>query len=871
MIVKCKKCNAPFEPAKQESDTFCPNCRPALNELSVNRDRETHLSAPAIAYMKKKEAAKTELRLIVSAVMLLVVALGFNAMLTLNSLEKLYLESIVSQYRLIGKDLERNIEKSLQYGKNIEKFIGMDKLLKETKENIIGKIPVLTADEAQKTDAPGFDVTVSIFRPDVGIIYSTDKKWTGNYISEEIIINGSNGKISNCIKHNNEYLVTLSVEDGKNNTAANIVIAFGEERVQILLNALLSKIIMVIITILAVGMIILLFFIRLLTSGVKNWGHFPKLKIFVLMFLVIVFSQIVFSGISTYGFKNYYMQINIEKTKMLTLLLREDIEFFLSKGIRLDRLSKMEITMGETIASAPEIQDITIYDKNREPLYMASKQGVVNFRKVSDKRKNEILGSRPVSGHNIKEDICIRGRVRGYISANTLDNPYISTNISQNVIAQKIREVMLDSGTVIVISVLFFLELLILTFQYIEKQYKESVSVRINYTSIRPVAFLFFFGIDIAVSFLPLHMEKLYEPIFGLSKDIVMGLPISMQMLFTAISILVAGGWCDRRGWHEPFLTGIFISGVGFLGSWQASNAIHFILSYGMIGFGYGLSLMSSQGFVIAHTITQNRARGLAQLYAGIWAGSICGSTAGAMLAGRIGYEPVFFIGAAILFFVIIYTYLSMKSAMKKPPAPQIKTRTSPKLIFRFIFNRRIYSLILFSSLPFAIVLVGFLYYFSPIYLNGIGVSEANIGRIIMIYGICMVYVSPFITRLVGGSKNTKAYIAVGGVIGSLTFLCFDYFSGVSGILAAALGVLMLGLSASFAASRNAYALDLEISREIGEGKAMGIFYSMGRIGQIIGPILFAWLLYSAIGLDHGIVILGTSYLILTILFVILG
>ncbi|MCP4397639.1 MAG: hypothetical protein GY801_10120, partial [bacterium] len=81
---------------------------------------------------QKKQPMK--FRLIISAVMLLVLALGFNALLSLNSLEKLYVESIASQYSAIGKDLQRNVEKALRFGKPIEKFIGMEKLLEETKE-----------------------------------------------------------------------------------------------------------------------------------------------------------------------------------------------------------------------------------------------------------------------------------------------------------------------------------------------------------------------------------------------------------------------------------------------------------------------------------------------------------------------------------------------------------------------------------------------------------------------------------------------------------------------------------------------------------------------------------------------------------------
>ena len=63
----------------------------------------------------KQNGRSLKLRLILSAIILLMLALGFNALLSLNSLEKLYVASMASQYSAIGRDLQRNIEKSLKF------------------------------------------------------------------------------------------------------------------------------------------------------------------------------------------------------------------------------------------------------------------------------------------------------------------------------------------------------------------------------------------------------------------------------------------------------------------------------------------------------------------------------------------------------------------------------------------------------------------------------------------------------------------------------------------------------------------------------------------------------------------------------------
>jgi predicted MFS family arabinose efflux permease len=190
-------------------------------------------------------------------------------------------------------------------------------------------------------------------------------------------------------------------------------------------------------------------------------------------------------------------------------------------------------------------------------------------------------------------------------------------------------------------------------------------------------------------------------------------------------------------------------------------------------------------------------------------------------------------------------------------PAP------SGRQVLRFLFNRNVFSLVLLSSLPSAIAVVGFLNYFCPIYLNRVGASQSNIGRIFMIYGICLILLAPYVSRFIDASDSKKKFIVMAGLIGGLGFLSFNVLTGY---IAAAAVVFMLGLSDSFDQSRNAYALKLKITRELGTGKAFGIFNAASRIGQVVGPFLFGWMLLT-VGGTNVIVWFGIFYLVVTLLF----
>ena len=437
-------------------------------------------------------------------------------------------------------------------------------------------------------------------------------------------------------------------------------------------------------------------------------------------------------------------------------------------------------------------------------------------------------------------------------------------------------EVILDTATILAISFLFLAELLILLFKYIDKHIEKSVSfkqqtIKIHYSLVRPAIFMFLFSADLSMAFLPLHMETLYEPLLGLPKDIILGLPISVEFFCVGIAIFISGAWVDRRGWHEPFLTGLALVGIGGLYSWLAYDAVHFITSRGIIGIGYGLTLMASQGFVITYTDSKNKAQGLAYFIAGLYAGSICGTATGAILAERVGYSMVFLIGALIVFFVFLYVFLFMRAAFQKPIAESVSDKSpnpkKGKKFIEFITNRTVLSLIFFSSFPTAIAAIGFLNYFSPIYLNRLGASESTIGRILMIYGVCLIYIGPYISKYIDASENKRAYIFLGCLLGSCSFLIFNFLGGFA---AAIIAVFLLGLSNCLVlASQSAYTLSLKVTREFGESKSIGLFRATSRIGQMLGPIVFSSVILST-NINQGITYLGLLYLITALLFLLL-
>nr|WP_319395343.1 MFS transporter [uncultured Desulfobacter sp.] len=829
---------------------------------------------------------RSRIRLFSGAVLMLILALGFNILLTSATLEKLYVKTFISKNKVVAQDLRHNLETALRFGKSVDKFVGMDKLILDAWQHLTS--------QQKRTGDPGSqanEIVIYITHPDGQIIYSSNTQVLDTNLPEMgqlPFIKGTKTPVENkVIKHEGIYYLCLPVKQGsQKNWVATVTVAFSQKQVTTLLRTIVIKNIALILVIFFSAATLFAVFLQSLNldAGRSKQSLKPiKFKISAVLFIIVCLSQIILSLFNLIEFKTHFLDISTQKNIVMSRLLKQDIEYLLAKGLDIRKMSKMDQKLRDVIAVCPELEGITISDAKGHPLYIATQHGTDNPTTLKNKKnqgiKTPYLRAHP--GYTISRDLLTSRTPKTDELVGKL-----TLHISMDVMFKELGAIALDSITVLVISIFFFVELLILERQFIERRITGAAhghKPQVHYTTIRPVAFILFFGVDTCISFLPLHMAALYNPdhpLLGLSKDIIMGLPISMQMLFTSISLLVSGAWCDKRGWAEPFLIGLFLSGTGFICAWLAPSSLYFLVALGLVGTGYGLSLMAAQGFVIAYTTTKNSAQGMAQLWAGVYAGSICGGATGAMLADRIGYAPVFLVGGTILMLLIAYAFFTMKDAMKRPqPAadaslahPEGKTFTLPSKpsVFNFLFNRKIFALIVFYGLPWYIVLIGFMNYYSPIYLKGIGVSQSDIGRIFMIYGICLMYVAPFISKLVGHAKDKKRYLVMGSFIGSLSIANFYFFKETSGVVSVTVSIFLLGLSACLIPVRSAYVLDFNITKQLGSGKAIGLLNAVLRLGQVTGPILFGWL-FITMGSDSGIAVTAAAYLIFTLIFIFVG
>lgn len=786
------------------------------------------------------------------SLLLLVLALAFTAALNASSLKRVYTRLVTAEFHVVGIDTQRKVEKAVQFGKILEKFLGLEQLLTDMKARLPRPSEAL------------------VLLPDGRPIYSdlqSDKAASlGRSIAASYAASrqaDTSARQTGIVLEANEAVHLLFPIHGQQGVLQGIVVLrFPESLINKKIYQVLRE--QAVVLALTAGAAALALLLGLFTPAIPAYepgGALLQRHPYIPVIAILLTAQVFFTIQSVRLFHRENIGAIRQHAGIQAAMFGQDLETkILGRGISITRLKGIERQFADIIAANPDLESMQIIGVDGRLLNMADGKGAVDVATVA-------APARPTEAGAYAIDLALKSKSPG--AAEEIAG-YLRVNISVGNIGARVKEVLLDGLTVLLLSLLFLLEMkfYLLYFMTRMKAGDGSPERPIEaHAFARPAAFLFLFAWAMPLSFLPLKMQLLYQPIAGLSKDVVLGLPISAEMLCALITALIAGGLTDRRGWHFPFVAGVILSLAGCYLSALADSGIAFTACRGVTGLGYGLAWMAIQGFIFHNSDETNRALGYSTLVAGIFAGHICGTAVGAMLAERVGYDTVLQISAICMAAPLLFAFAFMHSYMRRPPAAHTVQDYSRMDMLRLLFNRNFLAILLCSVIPFSICQVGLLYYAAPLYLKEQGISQSSIGRVLMVYGLSVIFIAPLLSRLVDRALSKARFIVLGGIVGSLGLLSLYFVSGLTAVLAA---VFALGVSSSLAGpAQPALTLRIRLAQNVGTGRSMSIQRAADKLGQMAGP-LFVGLLVTSVGLEKSVAFTGLAFLATTALFLLI-
>jgi predicted MFS family arabinose efflux permease len=365
---------------------------------------------------------------------------------------------------------------------------------------------------------------------------------------------------------------------------------------------------------------------------------------------------------------------------------------------------------------------------------------------------------------------------------------------------------------------------------------------------LRQMAFLFYFTGFLGASFIPIMARNFAGS--NPNADFIAGLPYSVEALFSCAAIVLTPRFFRKKGWKPLYLagTGFFI--VGLLASAFSPDVYAFIASRALVGLGYGFCWMTLRNIA---TLNENRAVNFAGLTSGIYAGVMCGVAFGAVLADMVGFNTVLLLSAVMALIAAAFAAI-MKNTIKS-----VDTVSSGEKIVLKARDFAVFAVFLaFIVIPTSIT-DAFNGYLMPLYINNLELPTAYIGRVSLVYNLCLVYISSMLLF-----KLVLRYIKIPLLINTLhmviisaALLVAAYIGGFTAILIA--GALLGSVDGFGFSIQNSYLLDTRVSHRFGRVNMMTFISLFKKAVAMLAPLVFGLFIINGFG---GLGAMGAMFII---------
>jgi len=359
--------------------------------------------------------------------------------------------------------------------------------------------------------------------------------------------------------------------------------------------------------------------------------------------------------------------------------------------------------------------------------------------------------------------------------------------------------------------------------------------------AVRAPLFVFIFAEEMSRPFLPIYIRELYTPIAGMSMQTAIGLPIAAFMLTIAVVTPIVGAVADRYGPRTMFLIGAVPSIIGYVGSAFAGGLFDLIGWRVLSGAGYAIVYLACQGYIAQNSLPESRAQGMAMFMGAVFAAGVCGPALGGILADQIGMRSTFVVSGGLCVAAALALIWLLPADAIEPEEGLRRVKLSD---FRVVLTSPGFSaLVVFIAIPNKVALTGFLFFLAPLFLDQLGNTSSETGRVMMIYGACTALLTPLAARFADSVRGHRHIVTVGCGLAGLGLLPILLQPSTALLV---VGVLFFGIGHAMSIAPQLALVPESCPQacaELGHTTVLGVFRILERLGSVIGPFVASLLI----------------------------
>jgi predicted MFS family arabinose efflux permease len=373
---------------------------------------------------------------------------------------------------------------------------------------------------------------------------------------------------------------------------------------------------------------------------------------------------------------------------------------------------------------------------------------------------------------------------------------------------------------------------------------------------IRLPLFLFAAADELPLAFFPLFTRAADNPLSWLDLGVVISLPLAGYLIAIMAGSPYARPLAERFGHRKLILLAAVPAIAAHVGLYLSTNVIEIVLYRTVAGFAYAIVTLACQDYVLDVVPKEQRIRSLG-IYSGVlFAGIFCGTAMGGVLADRLGQDSVFLVSAVLVLVSALLVYRLLPGGRLPQAAGVGSVEGTSASIWAPLRSHRFSALVFGIAIPAQVLMQAFISYLVALYLNELGASAADTGRILMVFFLMIALMGPVTARITDGRLDPALVMVLGAILSGVSLLVGAAWGTQLGILTAVWGAgvghgMVRGPQVSIAMA----IAETDLSR-LGSNAVLGSLRTLERGGSIIGLVFIA-LLSSTVGYTAAVSVIG--------------